>query len=120
MYEALLTTHLVGAGVTAVVAAAASVRMWVGHTNTYRPHAIALGAIAGFEVLTGVLLALLSPEITALSLCANVALYLSAVFAIEGLLFIRIKQNAGVTARFALSPIALSLVLMAGAIGAGV
>lgn len=120
MYEALLTTHLAGAGLTALVAAAAGAAMWGAHAHAYRPYAIALGAIAGFEILTGVLLALLSPEITALSLCRNVALYLGAVFAVEALLFMCIQQNAGVYPRFALSPIALSLVLMAGAIGAGV
>ena len=121
MYSTLLVAHLGGALLTAIVGASAGVALWYNRTASCRSHAVLLGALACFEILTGVALSIASIEITALSLCANVALYLSAVFAIEALLYVRIQQDAmGYPSRLVFSPIALSLVVMAGAIGAGV
>ncbi len=120
MYDVILTIHLAGAGVTAFIAAGAGAALWHRSATAYRPHAIVLGAIAGFEILTGIVLAIVSPEITALSLCTNIALYLGAIFALEALIFARLRESATAFPRLALSPIALSLVLFAGAIGVGV
>jgi hypothetical protein len=121
MYASLVSIHLIGAALTGVVAASAGVALSRGRQNLYKVHATVLGALAGFEILTGVALSIASPEVTALSLCANVALYLSVVFAVEALLFIRMKQGAlAFPASLAFAPSFASLVVMFGAISAGV
>lgn len=110
LYSSFLALHLFGAGATAVVAAYAAVVLWRREEGRYRVCAMTLGLIAGSEVVTGTILAILSARITALSLCGNIAIYLSIVLLLEMILFVRMKK---VSVQFPIirtfSPIALSL-----------
>ena len=120
MYSILLVVHIAGACVTALVGAYALAMLWRREEGKYSRCAKVLGAVAGFEVLTGTVLAVLSLQVTALSLCANVVVYLSIVLLLEAALFMRMKK---ISIRFpsatAFSPIAASLIGMDGAIGYG-
>ena len=117
LYSLFLTLHLTGAFATFGVVGFAGKTLLQQHENSYRYYAILLGVLGAFEILSGIALAVVSPEVTALSLCKNVALYLAMVFGVEGLLIARMKQTF--PTRLAFSPIALSLMLFMGAIGYG-
>ena len=120
MYSILLVVHIAGACVTAIVGAYAVAMLWRREEGKYSLSASVLGAIAGFEVVTGTLLSVLSLQVTALSLCANIIAYLSIVLFLEAVLFVRMKKiSIRFPAGVALSPIVASLLGMAGAIGYG-
>lgn len=119
-YSVLLSLHFAGAALTALIGAYAVAVLWRREEGKYSLSASVLGAIAGFEVLTGTLLSVLSLKITTLSLCANITVYLSVVLLLEAAFFVRMKK---ISIRFptatALSPIAASLLGMAGAVAYG-
>ena len=109
--------HIAGACITALVGAYAFAMLWRREEGMYGICASVLGAVAGFEVVTGTMLSILSLNITALSLCANIAVYLSIVLFLDALLFVRAKKiSVRFPAATALSPIAASLLGMAGAV----
>ncbi len=119
-YAIFLVLHIVGACVTGLVALYAGAALWQGREAGYRGSATALGLLAGFEVLSGVMLSMLSVEVSALSLCANIALYLSVIALFEVLLFARIqKTSLAFPTRLALSPSVASLALLLVAISFG-
>ena len=116
-YTFALTIHLIGACLTGIVASYAGIALWQKRDIAYRASAIILGALAGFEVLTGVALSVISPKITSISLCANIAVYLSVVFSVEALLFLRMKKISIVFPIMKVfSPIVTSLLFLLGAI----
>lgn len=116
----LLAVHLSGAAATGLVATYAVVAMVRGTSTTYRKTSLLLGALAGFEVLSGVALSISSSQITTLSICANVVMYLSVVFFVETLLFVQMKKETLVfPLRAAISPTLASLLLMFVAISYG-
>lgn len=120
MYSALLAIHIVGACATGIVAASAGAALWRQYGADYRGHAIALGFLAGFEIFSGVALSVASIDVTALSLCKNLAIYLLIVCSVEALLCMRMRKIATVfPAQLAFSPVAASLVLMLAAISYG-
>jgi hypothetical protein len=92
MFETLLIIHIVGACITGLAVSYAGIAMWKHQENTYQPLALILAALAGFEILTGTALSVISSQITAISLCANIAVYLSVVFAVEALLYLHMKK----------------------------
>jgi hypothetical protein len=92
MYESAIVLHLVGASATACVGAFALVALWNHFDDRYSFVANVLGALAGFEILTGTMLAVLSPQVSASSLCSRVFLYLFLVVIIETLLFARMRK----------------------------
>ena len=117
MYSILLVVHIAGACVTALIGAYAVAMLWRREEGKYSLSASVLGAIAGLEVVTGTLLAVLSPKITALSLCANIVVYLSIVLFLEAALFVRMKKiSIRFPAASVFSPIAASFLGMAGAV----
>ena len=120
VYGALLTIHIIGACITGIVAAYAGIIMWQRQETSYRGTAIILGVLGGFEVLTGTLLSVVSSEITSVSLCTNIIIYLSVVFFMESLLFMRMKKISILfPVAQALSPIAAGLALLLTAIAYG-
>ena len=116
MYTSLLAVHIVGASATGIVASYAGIAMWRHQERSYRRVALILASLAGFEVLTGTAFSVLSSQITAVSLCANIAIYLSVVFVVETLLYLRMKK---ISLAFPIvkvsAPIASALSLLAGA-----
>ena len=120
LYGSFFALHIIGACVTALIGAYAIAMLWRREERKYSISASVLGAVAGFEVITGILLSVLSLKITALSLCGNIALYLSIVLLLEAMLFVRMKKGAAVfptTTTFA--PIAASLLSFATAAAYG-
>ncbi len=89
----MLIVHIVGAVLTAVVAIHACVSMVRGGTENYRRAAQLLATLAAFEVATGTALAVLSPTVSAVSVCGNIALYLASVAVIQILLFMRMRRS---------------------------
>lgn len=120
MYETVFALHIAGALATGVVGAYSLVALWNGMANKYSLCATILGAFAGFEVLSGTALSVLSLKISAVSLCSRIFLYLGLVAIIETILFIKMKDSP-VEFPFTkvLSPIASSLVLLLGALVLG-
>jgi hypothetical protein len=120
VYNLILIAHLSGAAITALFAAVAVATIWFKKDRLYRPFAMVLGIVASFEIVTGTILSVLSYQISALSLCGNIALYLTTVGLIEVLLFLQMRQKTVVfPARFVFSSIGSSLVLFAAALASG-
>ena len=119
-YEIVLIAHIIGACVTGVVAAYASVAMWNDFSDKYRLCATILGSLAAFEIVSGTALSVLSLQVSAASLCSRIFLYLAIVAIVELLLFARMKK-VSVTFPISLvtSPIAASLILFSGALALG-
>lgn len=119
-YDILLAIHILGACATGVVASYAGIVMWQRREVSYRPTSIVLGVLGGFEVLTGTLLSVVSSQVTSISLCANIIAYLSVVFFVEALLFLKMKKiSMSFPIATALSPIATSLSFLLAAIAYG-
>ena len=117
VYGVLLIVHIVGACVTGITAAYAGVIMWQKQDSSYRTTSIVLGALGGFEVLTGTLLSVISSQITSISLCANIIAYLSVVLFVEILLFLRMRKISMLfPIAAALSPIATGLTFLLASI----
>ena len=93
MYSMLLIVHIIGASLTIILAGYVSAMLWNNMQDRYRLCAIALSALLGFDMLSGVLLSVLSSSVSALSLCANFALYLSVVLTLETILFARMRKE---------------------------
>ncbi|MBI5470550.1 hypothetical protein HY968_04520 [Candidatus Kaiserbacteria bacterium] len=120
MYELLLAIHIAGACITGLAASYAGIAMWQRQENTYRPLALILGVLAGFEILTGTALSVVSSQITAISLCGNIAIYLSVVFAVEALLYTRMKKiSLTFPLAYVATTVASALSLLAGAAALG-
>lgn len=120
MYSSILVLHIIGACATGLVAAYTAIVLAKGEESHYTRLAQALGLLAGFETATGTLMSVLSPNITALSLCSNIAVYLGVVFALEAVLFWRMKKAALLfPIHLAFSPAAAGLLYMALAIAKG-
>jgi hypothetical protein len=120
IYSSLLLIHILGACLTGIVAAFAGVIMWQRRDSSYRSTSIALGALGGFEVLTGTLLSVISSQITSISLCENIITYLFVVLFVEILLFMRMRKVSMLFPIIkALSPIATGLILLLAAIAYG-
>lgn len=120
LYETVLTVHIAAGVVTGLVASYAIATLWNHNASAYRATAISLGLLAAFEVLSGTSLSLLSPSVTALSICANILMYLSIVFFVEALLFARMKAIfRPFPLAQSISPVAGSLLVLLGAISLG-
>ena len=120
LYTVFLALHIVGACVTGIVAALAGVVLWRRDTAQYRKYAVMLGFLGGFEVLCGITLSVVSAQISTVSLCGNIAIYLSVLFFLEAVLFMRMHRVSLVyPAKLALSPMMASLLLMVASISYG-
>jgi len=119
-YNIILALHIAGACTAGIVALYTAFILGRGQQRVYRRSATTLGLLGGFQVVSGILLAFISPQITTLSLCDNIAMYLSAWFVLEALLFVRMKK---VSVPFpltpAFSPVIASLLLMVVALSYG-
>ena len=119
-YTSLLTAHIAVACITGVAASYAGIVLWRRDETSYSPSAIVLAFLAGLEIISGTILSIASPKITAVSLCANIVVYLFVVFLVETLLFLRMKK---ISMAFPLvktiSPSIAGLLLLVGAIAYG-
>ena len=74
LYSVLLSLHLVGALTTLGVGGYTFAHLVKKTEESYAPLALILALCAGYQTLTGAVLALVSPSITAISLCSNLGL----------------------------------------------
>jgi hypothetical protein len=119
-YETVLTVHIALGIATGLVASYAAVALWNHTARAYRATAIGLGFLAALEVLTGTSLSLISPSVTAISVCANILIYLSVVFFFETLLLLRMKAaSQPLPIINTISPLASSLLVLLGAVTLG-
>lgn len=89
LYSVILLIHIVGAIASLVYACYSLTSLLCSAADGFSLQTYILALAIGFQTLTGGLLALLSPEITALSLCDNLMLYISPLALIEFLLISR-------------------------------
>ncbi len=75
----LLFLHIAGGILAGVVIFRSAFVLIKSQKKSYPKLIGALSFLAAFEVLSGVLLAYISPSITAQSLCTNIALYLGLI-----------------------------------------
>lgn len=117
LYATILALHIAGAFTSLLALLGALVLLVRGTAPTRRTLAAALSWLVAFEVVTGSLLAILSPEVTALSLCDNFALYAGVSLLCIGALkygdAIPLRAIRGMHASLA------SLALFVGVIAAG-
>ena len=120
MYTSLLAVHIVGASATGIIASYTGIAIWRRQERSYRRLALILASLAGFEILTGVVLSVVSSQITAISLCANIIAYLSVVFVVEALLYARMRKiSLAFPIAWVSAPIASALSLLAAAAAFG-
>lgn len=119
LYADTLTLHLLGAGVTGMLAILTLIVLIRRDTSHYALSARLLMYTAALEVTTGIVLAIISSRISVLSLCDNIAIYLLAVFALLTVLYLRMRGTNALYPRLSLSPLAgaLAAFLGAGALG---
>jgi glucose uptake protein GlcU len=92
LYSIALASHLFAAAVTGVVILFASFAMVRSKREWYRSSALSLGVVAAFEVVSGVVLTVLSTTFTAQDLSSHMALYLGVCLAVETFLYIRTQE----------------------------
>jgi hypothetical protein len=120
LYISVLVAHIAGACATGLAASFAGVVLFQRTSTLYRPSAFALGILAVFQILSGVVLSIVSIQISAQSLCANIAIYLSVLFCIEAMLFVRMKKaSLPFPLVQILSPVVVSLACLGTAIAYG-
>lgn len=116
-YSLILTVHIFGALLTGIVASYSGVVLWQRTNERYATCALTLGMLAAFEIFSGSVLSIVSSAVSAASLCANIALYLSLVTSLELLLFIRMKKTSiAFPLAQTLAPVVASLLLFLGAV----
>jgi hypothetical protein len=120
LYIVVLTVHILGAIVTGLVGGFSLYAVLKGVAEKYRTSALALGALAAFEVVTGAFLAVISVEISAAAICSRVFIYLSFVAIVEMLLFNGMKKSSqAFPMRIVVSPILASLGVLCAAVAYG-
>ncbi len=121
MYSLLLMLHIAGACATILASVAAGVFMTTHASTRYRSIAIMLAWLATFEIMTGVMLAVFSPTVSAVSVCANIIVYLSVIAGIEFVLFRKMMHSSTrYPAIAAISPVGSALAILFGAVLLGV
>jgi hypothetical protein len=92
MYTIVLAAHILGALCTGFFGAFVLTTLVRNQTHLFSLSAKTLAGLAVFQTLSGALLALLSPEVTALSLCDNLALYFAPIVLLEVVLMTRMNR----------------------------
>ena len=119
-YFVVLGLHLTAALVTGLVIVYALFALWRQKSESYRLCALLLSSIAGFEVLSGTVLAIVSPTLSATALSIHIVEYLGVCLIAETLLFVRMrKASLAFPLTAAASPAVASILLFAAAIAYG-
>lgn len=92
LYTLFLSAHILGALTTLLLSGLAVFALTKKQSQHYQFSAYALAFAAVFQTLTGAMLAVLSPEITALSLCDNLAFYITPIAVLELMLISRMRS----------------------------
>ncbi len=92
MRELFLVLHLGGAAVLGVLGIAAIMNVLWKQKKAYKPLASTIAFGGATQLITGSLLALTSQG-TVLAFCARIGIYMTAVAAIETILFVAMRKN---------------------------
>ena len=120
LYNILLSLHVAGGCVSGIVALYCAYVLLTNKENAYRRLAITLGFLAGFELLTGALLSIVSIQLSAAAVCQRIVLYLALFIILEAILFIRMRKTSyPFPVRAAVSPVAAGFTLLLGSLALG-
>ncbi len=94
MITTILTLHLSGAAALGAVLLALIVKLWRGASETkpYIRLAQWIAAISSWQFASGLLLAVLTPGMSTMKLCSNIAIYWAMVFVAELVIIRRLQQ----------------------------
>ncbi|HYF13087.1 MAG TPA: hypothetical protein VD928_02210 [Candidatus Paceibacterota bacterium] len=119
-YALILASHISVAVITGIVILFALYAIARGKSHVYRNTALTLALVAALQVISGTLLALLSPDVTAASLSAHIAVYLGVCVIVEALLFIRMRNiSLNFPVGLSVFPVMLSVIVFITAIVRG-
>lgn len=121
LYSSILVAHILGAVGTGLCGATALYLLAQNRAHLFSFSALTLAMFGVFQTLSGALLALVSPSVTALSLCDNLALYIVPLIALELLLALRMRHfGVTVPSRVTFTPIAGSVAVFCALVVVGV
>jgi hypothetical protein len=109
----LLFSHITGALLLGYFIVSALVQIYTNKENTFKKSAITIGLAAGYQLITGSLLALdIQTKSGLFGFCSKIGLYLAIVISVEYLLFYRMQKNTAVImpARLVLSSLIIGIV----------
>lgn len=118
LHAVILGSHIIAACITGVIIFYALYIAARGTATLYRNAALSLGFVAAFEVLSGTVLALISPELSAASLGLHIALYIGVCIIVESILFMRMSIRL-FPLRATATPVCASLLLFVAAVSYG-
>ncbi len=119
-YAFMLAFHISNALVTGLVVLYTLYAAVRNRESQYRTLALMLGFVAALQVATGTMLAILSPELSALSLLFHIVAYLGACAAVELFLFAKMQKVSLVfPLKLATAPVLMSVAFFAAAISYG-
>jgi len=119
-YALVLALHLTAAAVTGVVLLSTLFVLWRHNSTLYRLCALVLGSVAAFEILSGTVLAIVSPQLSAAGLSVHIAEYLGVCAIAEAMLFARMhRASLAFPLAAAASPVIASILLFAAALSLG-
>ncbi len=93
MYSLLLAVHVVGAMATLIVSCYALIILTRDRSDRFAHVTRMIALLATFELISGAAVAALSPTVTAVSLCDNIALYILLVSVVLGTLRVRMQRT---------------------------
>lgn len=96
MTAILLALHLSGAAALGMTLLALIIKLWRGanETKLYVRFAKLIAALSSWQFASGLLLVVLSPGMSTLKVCSNMALYWAMVFVAEFVIIRRLQQHA--------------------------
>lgn len=97
MYVAILVAHIFAACVTIAIIGLALYSVARGKSEWYRRCAFALAYVAGFEIISGTLLAVVSPEVSPLYVGTHLLAYLVICLVVEAMLIVKMQKSASVS-----------------------
>ncbi len=119
-YSGILVLHILAAVATMAVIGYGLVALLYKRDAVYKRTVLGLGFIAAFQVFSGTLLAVLSPELSAAALTLHIVAYLGVCLGTEALLFMRMYNlSLAFPLRLAASPVLASVTLFVAAISYG-
>lgn len=96
MVTVFLVLHLSGAAVLGMTLLALIIKLWRGASEAklYIRFAQLIAALSSWQFASGLLLVVLSPGMSTLKVCSNMALYWVMVFVAEFVIIRRLQQHA--------------------------
>ena len=117
MISLTLFLHLAVALLTGCIIACSLSALILKTEGWYRNLALSLGIVASLQILSGTLLALLSPSLSAASLSLHIGEYLGICLVMETLLFIHMRKiSLPFPTLASASPVFVSLLLFSAAL----